>query len=37
MVTALSVERAAGRAHYVGSDSLLTTDVLLAMLNRFFS
>ena len=28
MVTALGVERA--------SDSLLTTDVLLAMLNRFF-
>ena len=36
MVTALGVERAAGRAHCAGSDSLLTTDVLLSMLNRFF-
>jgi len=36
MVTALGVERTTGRAHYAASDSLLTTDVLLAMLNRFF-
>lgn len=36
VATALGVERAAGRAHCAGSDSLLTTDVLLAMLNRFF-
>ena len=36
MVTALGVERGVGRAHCTGSDSLLTTDVLLAMLNRFF-
>ena len=36
MVTTLGVERAAGHAHCAGSDSLLTTDVLLAMLNRFF-
>jgi CCR4-NOT transcription complex subunit 7/8 len=34
---ALGVERAAGRAHCAGSDSLLTTDVLLAMMNRFFT
>ena len=36
MVTALGVERAAGCANCAGSDGLLTTDVLLAMLNRFF-
>jgi len=37
VVTALDVERAAGRAHCAGSDSLLIIDVLLAMLNRFFT
>jgi CCR4-NOT transcription complex subunit 7/8 len=36
VAVALGVERTAGRAHCAGSDSLLTTDVLLAMLNRFF-
>ncbi|CAN6166504.1 unnamed protein product [Urochloa humidicola] len=36
VATALGVGRAAGRAHCAGSDSLLTTDVLLAMLERFF-
>jgi CCR4-NOT transcription complex subunit 7/8 len=36
VAVALGVERAAGRAHCAGSDSLLTTDMLLAMLNRFF-
>ena len=36
MVTALGVERGTGRAHCAASDSLLTTNVLLAMLNRFF-
>ena len=36
VVTTLGVERAAGHAHCAGSDSLLTTDVLLAMLNHFF-
>jgi CCR4-NOT transcription complex subunit 7/8 len=32
----LGVDRAAGRAHCAGSDSLLTCDVLLAMVDRFF-
>jgi len=36
VAAALGVERAAGRAHCAGSDSLLTTDVLLAMVDRFF-
>ncbi|KAL6606597.1 hypothetical protein ACP70R_042250 [Stipagrostis hirtigluma subsp. patula] len=36
VAAALGVERAAGRAHCAGSDSLLTCDVLLAMLDRFF-
>jgi len=36
MVTALGVERVTGCAHCADSDNLLTTDVLLAMLNRFF-
>ena len=36
VVTALGVERVAGRQHCVGSDSLLTIDVLLTMLYRFF-
>ena len=36
MVTALGVERGVSRAHCTGSDSLLTTDVLLAMLNHLF-
>ncbi|RCV20091.1 hypothetical protein SETIT_4G027800v2 [Setaria italica] len=36
VAAALGVERAAGRAHCAGSDSLLTADVLLAMLDRFF-
>ncbi|XP_003561201.1 probable CCR4-associated factor 1 homolog 11 [Brachypodium distachyon] len=34
---ALGVERAAGRAHNAGSDSLLTADVLLALIARFFT
>ncbi|XP_062227979.1 probable CCR4-associated factor 1 homolog 11 [Phragmites australis] len=36
VAAALGVERAAGRAHCAGSDSLLTCDVLLAMVDRFF-
>jgi len=36
VAAALGVKRAAGRAHCAGSDSLLTTDVLLAMVDRFF-
>jgi CCR4-NOT transcription complex subunit 7/8 len=36
VATALGVKRAAGRAHCAGSDSLLTTDVLLLMMHRFF-
>uniref|UniRef100_A0A804QY24 poly(A)-specific ribonuclease n=1 Tax=Zea mays TaxID=4577 RepID=A0A804QY24_MAIZE len=36
VATALGVKRAAGRAHCAGSDSLLTTDVLLLMMDRFF-
>ena len=36
MATTLGVERVVGRAHCTGSDSLLTTDVLLSMLNHFF-
>ncbi|CAN6208833.1 unnamed protein product [Urochloa humidicola] len=36
VAAALGVGRAAGRAHCAGSDSMLTTDVLLAMLDRFF-
>jgi CCR4-NOT transcription complex subunit 7/8 len=36
VATALGVKRAVGRAHCAGSDSLLTTDVLLLMLHRFF-
>ncbi|CAL5044762.1 unnamed protein product [Urochloa decumbens] len=36
VAAALRVSRAAGRAHCAGSDSMLTTDVLLAMLDMFF-
>ncbi|KAL6861501.1 hypothetical protein ACP4OV_017201 [Aristida adscensionis] len=36
VAAALGVDRAAGRAHCAGSDSLLTCDVLLAMMSRFF-
>ncbi|PAN25911.1 hypothetical protein GQ55_4G345000 [Panicum hallii var. hallii] len=36
VAAALGVKRAAGRAHCAGSDSLLTIDVLLAMVDRFF-
>ncbi|TVU12744.1 hypothetical protein EJB05_46400, partial [Eragrostis curvula] len=36
VAAALGVERAAGRAHCAGSDSLLTCDVFMAMLDRFF-
>ncbi|KAL5225821.1 hypothetical protein ABZP36_012460 [Zizania latifolia] len=32
----LGVQRSAGRAHNAGSDSLLTSDVLRAMMRRFF-
>uniref|UniRef100_A0A0D9WLK6 poly(A)-specific ribonuclease n=1 Tax=Leersia perrieri TaxID=77586 RepID=A0A0D9WLK6_9ORYZ len=37
VAAALGVRRAAGRAHNAGSDSLLTSDVLHAMVDRFFS
>ncbi|KAJ1257874.1 hypothetical protein BS78_10G029500 [Paspalum vaginatum] len=36
VAAALGVQRVAGRAHCAGSDSLLTIDVLMAMINRFF-
>jgi CCR4-NOT transcription complex subunit 7/8 len=36
VAAALGVDRAAGRAHCAGSDSLLTCDVLLAMVDRSF-
>lgn len=36
VAAALGVHRAAGRAHNAGSDSLLTSDVLHAMVDRFF-
>uniref|UniRef100_A0A0E0L7J1 poly(A)-specific ribonuclease n=1 Tax=Oryza punctata TaxID=4537 RepID=A0A0E0L7J1_ORYPU len=36
VAAAIGVQRAAGRAHNAGSDSLLTSDVLHAMVDRFF-
>ncbi|KAF8662129.1 hypothetical protein HU200_056322 [Digitaria exilis] len=36
VAAAIGVERVAGRAHCAGSDSLLTIDVLMVMVDRFF-